>query len=123
MDYNLADGSYKKIQVSSSPNHYRYVRNACIGKYNGKDAWFVLKSDYSSLLEANSVIIYEIKSHLAPIQHFRLYRADSQGNTIMLADGLTETSFTDTTWNNASAGEYRFGISEVYYNGVESEII
>ena len=29
----------------------------------------------------------------------------------------------DMTWNNTIAGEYRFGISEVYFNGVESDII
>ena len=41
----------------------------------------------------------------------------------MLADHVTETSFIDHSWDNAIAGEYRFGISEVYFNGVESEII
>ena len=41
----------------------------------------------------------------------------------MLADEVSNTSYIDYTWNEAQAGEYRFGISEVYANGVESEII
>ena len=69
------------------------------------------------------LLIYEINSHLAPIKHYRLYRTDSEGHTVMLADEVTETSFIDSTWNEANAGTYRFGISEVYFNGVESEII
>ena len=41
----------------------------------------------------------------------------------MLADEVTSTSYIDHTWNEIQAGNYRFGISEVYANGVESEII
>ena len=41
----------------------------------------------------------------------------------MLADEVAGTSYIDETWGNAVAGMYRFGISEVYFNGVESEII
>ena len=41
----------------------------------------------------------------------------------MLANEVTDTSFIDSSWNEADAGTYRFGISEVYFNGVESEII
>ena len=55
--------------------------------------------------------------------HYRLYRADSEGDTVTLVDEYTGTSFIDSTWNDANAGMYRFGISEVYYNGVESGII
>ena len=73
--------------------------------------------------ERNNIYIYEINSHLAPIKHYRLYRADNEGNTMMLADEVTVSSYIDSTWNEASAGNYRFGISEVYFNGVESEII
>ena len=55
--------------------------------------------------------------------HYRLYRSDCEGNTITLADEASGTSFIDSTWNEAQAGVYRFGISQVYFNGVESEII
>ena len=41
----------------------------------------------------------------------------------MLADEVTSTSYIDYTWNETQAGEYHYGISEVYHNGVESEII
>ena len=41
----------------------------------------------------------------------------------MLADGVAGNSYIDHTWDQTIAGIYRFGISEVYFNGVESEII
>ena len=86
-----------------------------IGNYDGKDAMFTIIGE--------TICIYEIKSELAQIIGYRIYRADSEGNIVMLADEVTNTSFIDYTWNEAQAGEYRFGISEVYANGVESEII
>ena len=93
----------------------------CIGKYDGKDAVFVVSENY--YYGTSSIDIFEIKCHLAPIKHYRLYRSDSEGNTVLLADEVTESSYIDSTWIEASAGNYRFGISEVYFNGVESEII
>ena len=100
------------------------VVGACIGKYEGKDAAFVIvKTNYGNGISINSICIYEINCHLAPIQHYRIYRADTEENTVMLADEYTDTSFTDTTWESVITGAYRFGISEVYFNGVESEII
>ena len=88
---------------------------AHIGKYDGKDAMFIAIGF--------SIRIYEIKSRLEQIMGYRIYRADSEGNSVMLADEVTNTSYIDYTWNEAHAGTYRFGISEVYANGVESEII
>lgn len=88
---------------------------ACTGQYNGQEAMFVVIG--------NTVLIYEVKSHLSQILWYRLYRADSEGNIEMLADAFEGSSYTDETWANIAAGLYRFGISEVYSNGVESEII
>ena len=62
-------------------------------------------------------------SNLAQIIGYRIYRADSEGNTVMLADGIGGATYNDNTWNDALAGVYRFGISEVYSNGIESEIV
>ena len=121
-DINLQDGAHNTFCISSS-NPGEHIVSACLGKYDNKDALFEIICSYSSSEGDYKIRILEIKSHLAPILHYRLYRAKNEGDTIMLADEWTETSFTDTTWNNASAGEYRFGIIEVYYNGVESEII
>ena len=98
-----------------------HVHGATVGKYNGKEALFTTVSD--SIYNNNSVCIYEIKNNLAQIVEYRLYRSDSEGHTVMLADEVTGTSFIDHSWDNVVAGEYRFGISEVYFNGVESEII
>ena len=95
--------------------------DASIGKYDGKDAVFLIVQDYGT--GNHWIYIYEIACHLSPILHYRLYRSDSEGNTVLLADEYTGTSFIDSTWNETYAGLYRFGISEVYYNGTESEII
>lgn len=91
------------------------TKDASVGKYEDKDALFVISG--------NTLCIYEIKSNLSQIVKYRLYRSDSQGNTVMLAYNVTGTSFIDHSWDNVVAGEYRFGISEVYSNGIESEII
>ena len=87
----------------------------CVAKYGDKDALF--------FPFRNNICIYEINSILSQIIAYRIYRADSEGNTIMLADEHEGTSYTDETWQNALAGLYRFGISMVFANGVESEII
>ena len=91
------------------------IMGICTGKYDGKDAVFVMVGE--------TACIYEIKTTFEQIASYRLYRSDSEGNAIMLTDEVTGSSFIDETWENAAVGLYRFGISEVYANGVESEII
>ena len=97
------------------------VSGVFIGKYDGKDALFVVYLDYST--QSSKIKIYEINCHLEQIIGYRIYRADSEGNTIMLANNVAGSSYIDETWENAKAGMYRFGISEIFSNGVESEII
>ena len=91
------------------------ILGACTGKYDGKDALFIVIG--------NTVHIYDVRSNLSQINEYRIYREDSEGHTVMLADGVCGSDYIDATWNDANAGIYRFGISEVYINGVESEII
>ena len=62
-------------------------------------------------------------SSLAEITGYRLYRAQEGGDTLLIAEGLGGVSYTDETWDDASAGVYRYGISSVFANGIESEII
>lgn len=119
-NYDLSDGSFNNRYMTSL-NYTDQAVGACIGKYNDKDALFVASHNYN--LDSSIIYIFEIDCPLARIMHYRLYRSDSEGNIVMLADHVTETSFIDHSWDNAIAGEYRFGISEVYFNGVESEII
>jgi len=87
----------------------------CTGKYNGEEALFVVVG--------YTVRIYKVRSNLAQIVNYRIYRADSEENTILLAEDAIGSSFFDSTWSNAPAGMYRFGISEVFANGTESEIV
>ena len=114
-DYDITNNVILDRPVMESDWDYTYGIGAHIGKYDGKDAMFVAID--------HDILVYEIKSHLEHIVGYRIYRADNIGNTVMLADETTGASYLDLTWNNISAGEYRFGISEVYFNGVESEII
>jgi hypothetical protein len=122
-NYDISNNSFDEHSLASLV-YTGDASAAAIGKYNDKDAVFVtlytFDSDFNKIY---SICIFEINCHLSPILHYRLYRADNQGNTVMLADEVTETSFIDSTWNEANAGTYRFGISEVYFNGIESEII
>ena len=114
-DYDITNNRINDRPIMS----IGYTEGASIGKYEGKDALFVTIANESNF----KVHIYEIKSNLSQIVGYRLYRDDSEGHTVMLADGVTGTSFIDHSWDNIVAGEYRFGISEVYANGIESEII
>ena len=87
----------------------------CTGIYDGRDALFVMVGE--------TVCIYEIKRTFEHIASYRIYRADSEGSAILLTGEVTGSSFIDETWEDAVAGLYRFGISMVFANGVESEII
>jgi hypothetical protein len=114
-DYDITNNIILDRPLMEPGWDYTYGVGAHIGKYDGKDAMFIAIGF--------SIRIYEIKSRLEQIMGYRIYRTDSEGNSVMLAEEVTSTSYIDYTWNEAQAGEYRFGISEVYANGVESEII
>jgi hypothetical protein len=114
-DYDITNNAILDRPLLDPGWDYTYGVGAFIAKYNGKDAMFI-NNGYS-------ILIYEIKSRLAQIVGYRIYRSDNEGHTVMLADEIDGSSYLDLTWNSTLAGEYRFGISEVYFNGVESEII
>ena len=114
-DYNITNNSIFDRPLLDPGWDYTYGMGACTGKYDGKDAMFIAND--------HSILIYEIKSRLEQIIGYRIYRADSEGNTVMLADNFAGSFYIDETWNDAHAGEYKFGISEVFANGIESEII
>lgn len=114
-DFDIANNFIFDRPLMDPGWDYTYGIGACVAKYDGKDAMFVAID--------HDIRIYEIKSHLEQITGYRIYRTDNEGNTTMLADGISGAAYLDDTWNEAIAGEYRFGISEVYHNGVESEII
>ena len=106
---------------SISTNQGEIFVGATIGKYNGKDAMFAIVGDY--FYNNTAVRIYEINSHLSHVIGYRLYRSDSNGDIVMLADDVVEAPYIDSTWNTINEGIYRFGISEVYANGNASDII
>ena len=82
---------------------------------------FAIVGDY--FYNNTAVRIYEINSHLSHVIGYRLYRSDSNGNIVILADDIAEAPYIDSTWNTINEGIYRFGISEVYANGNASDII
>ena len=90
-----------------------------IGQYEGKDAVFVCNK-YN---RPPTVKIYELGDVFTKVLYYRIYRSDSIGNTVMLADQFTKAHFVDTTWNSISPGTYRFGASSVFFEGSESDII
>ena len=106
---------------SISTNQGEILVGATIGKYNGKDAMFAIVGDY--FYNNTAVRIYEINSRLSHVIGYRLYRSDSNGNIVILADDIAEAPYIDSTWNTINEGIYRFGISEVYANGNASDII
>lgn len=88
---------------------------AYIGQYDGKNAMYVCYP--------NSVKVFEIRSALWPITCYRLYRSDNHGKITCLADEAISSSYTDASWGHLGAGLYRYGISSVFANGNESEIL
>lgn len=94
---------------------------ACVATYDGKDALFMVVDD--------AVRIYEIKDKFLnnndnlQIVHYRLYRSDSEGHTVMLADEVSGGSYLDTTWSDIPAGTYRYGISMVFADGETSGVL
>ena len=88
---------------------------AHIGKYEGQDAMFVCYD--------NMVRIIKIRNTIWPISHYRLYRSDEKGNLTLLADEVDGSTFTDATWTELGTGLYRYGISSLFGNGNESDIL
>jgi hypothetical protein len=114
-DYDITNNFIFRHPLLPMYEEHNYNIGACSGIYDGKDAAFLVIGDI--------VYIYEINRNLSQIIGYNIYRKDSDGHSVKLADEVSGTEYIDATWNNANAGVYRFGISEVYANGVESEII
>ena len=92
-----------------------FALGACIGKYGEKQALFIVVDDV--------LFVYEIKSLFYQITGFRIYREDDEDHIVMLTENATGSSFMDTTWKEVPIGFYRYGISTVFANGNESEIV
>ena len=111
-DYNITNDILRDHYIM---DFHHGSKGACIGTFEGKEALFIIYS--------NKVHIYEISHHLSQIIGYRIYRSDIEGNTVLLADRIVGNSFIDNSWSQTFAGTYRFGISSVFANGNESEII
>ena len=113
-DYDIANNFFDRCLIPFEGGAIVQY-GACTGKYDSKDAVFFGVGD--------AVYIYEVKNTFVQIMNYRIYRADMEGNIVLLSDDVQGASYTDDTWGNAFAGMYRFGISMVFDNGNESEII
>ena len=116
IDYDITENALSYINTSLGGIH----DGTTIGKYNGKDALFVVVNTYSM---GSYVVIIEIKNQFAQVLGYRTYRSDNEGNTITLANELSGSSYIDSTWTELSPGLYRYGIRSVFANGTESETI
>ena len=114
-DYNLSNEIYNNRPLVGLGG----IKGLTIGQYIGKEALFIVKTEGGK----RSIRIYEFNSPLSRITHCNIYRSDDTGNTVLLADNVVSTSFIDTTWENLDIGMYQFGLSAVFANGVESEIL
>ena len=45
---------------------------------------------------------------------YRVYRANGNNNPVIVADYISETSFQDATWAQATSGVYRWGVAAMY---------
>lgn len=118
-DYNTSINDFVRLpnlHVSGS------ITGASVGKYDGKDAMYIVTKEYSSD-STSTLLIYEINSQLEQAIGYNIYRANSEDQIVKLAEVLESNTFTDPNWGELATGLYRYGISEVYSNGIESEII
>jgi hypothetical protein len=72
---------------------------------------------------SNAVKIIKIRNAIWPITQYRLYRSDEKGHLTLLAEEVNGTTFTDATWAELGTGLYRYGISSLFGNGNESDIL
>jgi hypothetical protein len=114
-DYDITNNFIFRHPLLPMHEELNYNIGACSGIYDGKDAAFIVIGDL--------VYIYEINRNQSQIIGYNIYRENSEGYVVKLADKVYGSDYIDATWNNANAGVYRFGISEVYFNDIESEII
>ena len=114
-DYDIANNFISNRPLLSVGEEINYNIGACPGIYDGKDAAFIVINNF--------VYIFEINRNVSQITGYRIYRTDNEGQTVMLADGVAGSSYTDYTWDTIHNGMYRFGISSVFANGVESDIV
>lgn len=118
LDYNINNNIIQDRPLVEFEGDHTIGYGACRTTYQGKDA-MVFSMD-------NTICIYEIKGTIAQmsqIVNYRIYRSDSEGNVVMVADGIDGSSYIDTSWNTIVNGLYRYGISSVYADGSESEIV
>ncbi len=120
-DYNSSINDFIDLPRMEMQS-YGSIEGAYIGKYYEKDAMYIVSSIYSRDY-TTSLGIYEINWQLEQAIGYNIYRADSEGQIVTLAEVLESNTFTDTDWGELTSGMYRYGISEVYSNGNESEII
>ena len=51
-------------------------------------------------------------------QEYKVYRRNNiTGEETLLAENVTETTYTDATWTSASFGSYQYGVAAVYADG------
>lgn len=111
--FDISNNSINDHPLFNSMENYS---GAFVGKYNGKDAMFMV-GDHQ-----HKVSIYEIRSQLEQIIGYRIYRADSEGQNVNLAEEVDGSDYTDYTWDTIQNGMYRYGIGAVFSNGTTSEI-
>ena len=110
-DYDVSNKRFSNVCLANLKSSY----GCCIGTYQGETALFVCYE--------NDIKIFKVLNKFEQILHYRIYRIDHKGNTVILSDDVNSSFYIDSTWNDADVGLYRFGVSEVYLNGSESEIV
>lgn len=88
---------------------WSYLKDASID--NGDDCFYV---DQINFLEDDS-----LKNR--DLLYFNLYRRRFEGDTIVMASHLTDSSFIDMSWNALSWGQYSWGVSCTYSGNPPTE--
>lgn len=113
-----------------------YTEEIEIAAFDGYDNTIALTENYipvtnvvATIVDGNGKMIateavevtWEMEGMDRSLQSFNVYRTDAYNygpytteNTELLAEGVTEMTYTDATWAEITVGSYKYGVSAVY---------
>ena len=94
--------------------------------WNGAEFWLTEEyypvSDVVAVEEdSDAVITWQYQNTDRTLQSFSVYRTSAYNdgpytvdNTVLVAEGVTDLTCTDTEWENLEVGSYKYGVAAVY---------
>lgn len=109
-----SDWSEYSYYVTAGTHTFKWTYSKDGSVDNGDDCFYV---DYIRFYNDGN----RGEARSRSFQHYRVYRTDfyndgpfTEDNTVLVADGVSDTLYIDDTWGNTDIGVYKYGVSKVY---------